>query len=149
MCVLMRAVRELADAGIATTVLVAPIIPFINDEFIERVLEASRDAGSVCASYTVIRLPYEPKELWKDWLATHFPDHAEHVMKRIRDMKGGRENISDFGQRMRGTGIYADLIRQRLRKTCARLGLSAANLPALRLTQFTPPREATPQQSRL
>ena len=103
----------------------------------------------MCASYTVIRLPHERKELWKYWLATHFPDRAEHMKKRIRDMKGGRENVSDVGQGMRGTGIYADLIRQRFRKTCARLGLSAGDLPELDLTQFVPPREATPQQSRL
>ena len=143
----LRAVRELSDAGIPTTVLVAPIIPFINDEFIERVLEASREAGAVCGSYTVVRLPYEVKDLFKDWLATHFPDRAEHVMNRIRDMKGGRENVSDFGERMRGTGIYADLIRQRFRKSCARLGLSAANLPALDLSQFAPQAEPSPQQS--
>ena len=143
----LRAVRELTDAGIATTVLVAPIIPFINDEFIERVLEASREAGALCGSYTVVRLPYEVKDLFKDWLTTHFPDRAEHVMSRIRDMKGGKENVSTFGERMRGTGIYADLIRQRFRKACARLGLSAANLPELDLTQFVPPRSASPQQS--
>ncbi len=143
----LRAVRELADAGIPTTVLVAPIIPFINDEFIERVLEASREAGAVCASYTVVRLPYEVKDLFKDWLATHFPDRAEHVMNRIRDMKGGRENVSEFGQRMRGTGIFAELIRQRFRKACSRLNLSAANLPALDTTRFVPPRVDSPQQS--
>ncbi len=143
----LRAVRELTAAGIATTVLVAPIIPFINDEFIERVLNAAHEAGAVGASYTVVRLPYEVKDLFKDWLATHFPDRAEHVMNRIRDMKRGRENVSDFGERMRGTGIFAELIRQRFRKTCARLGLSAANLPELDLTHFAPPREATPQQS--
>ena len=95
----------------------------------------------------MIRLPYEVKDLFKDWLATHFPDRAEHVMNRIRDMKGGRENVSEFGERMRGTGIFAELIRQRVRKTCARLGLSAANLPSLDTTQFRPPVEATPQQS--
>jgi DNA repair photolyase len=143
----LRAVRELSVAGVPTTVLVAPIIPFINDEFIERVLEASKDAGAVCASYTVVRLPYEVKDLFKDWLNTHFPDRAEHVMNRIRDMKGGRENVSTFGERMRGTGIFAELIRQRFRKACARLGLAAANLPALDLTQFTPPHKASAQQS--
>ena len=143
----LRAVRELSDAGIPTSVLVAPIIPFINDEFIERVLEASAEAGALCGSYTVIRLPYELKDLFKDWLATHFPDRAEHVMNRIRDMKGGRENVSEFGERMRGTGIFADLIRQRFRKACARLGLSSANLPALDVTQFTPPRADSPQAS--
>ena len=141
----LRAVRELTDAGIPTSVLVAPIIPFINDEFIERVLEAAAEAGALCGSYTVIRLPYELKDLFKDWLATHFPDRAEHVMNRIRDMKGGKENVSEFGERMRGTGIFADLIRQRFRKACARLNLSATNLPALDTLQFKPPRTDTAQ----
>ena len=134
-------------SGIPTSVLVAPIIPFINDEFIERVLEVSAEAGALCGSYTVIRLPYELKDLFKDWLATHFPDRADHVMNRIRDMKGGKENVSEFGERMRGTGIFADLIRQRFRKTCARLGLSSANLPVLDIMQFTPPRENSAQAS--
>ena len=110
-------------------------------------LEAAAEAGAVCGSYTVIRLPYELKDLFKDWLATHFPDRAEHVMNRIRDMKGGKENVSEFGERMRGTGIFADLIRQRFRKACTRLGLSSANLPVLDITQFTPPRENSAQAS--
>ena len=139
--------RDLSDAGIPTSVLVAPIIPFINDEFIERVLEASAEAGAVCGSYTVIRLPYEVKDLFKDWLTTHFPDRAEHVMNRIRDIKGGKENVSEFGERMRGTGIFADLIRQRFRKTCSRLGLLSTNLPILDITQFTPPRTNPTQAS--
>jgi DNA repair photolyase len=132
----LRAVRELSRAGVPTCVLVAPIIPFINDEYIERVLEASKEAGAANASYTIIRLPYELKQLFKDWLAQHFADRAEHVMNRIRDMKRGRENNSEFGERMRGTGIYADLIRQRFRKTCARLGLNATNLLALDTSEF-------------
>ena len=143
----LRAVRELTDAGIATTVLVAPIIPFINDEFLERVLEASKDAGALAASYTVIRLPYELKALWKDWLNTHFPDRAEHVMNRIRDLRGGKENVSEFGARMKGQGIYGELIRQRFKKSCARLGLTLENLPMLYTTQFAPPRVETAQQS--
>lgn len=143
----MRAVKELSAAGIPTCVLVAPIIPFINDEFLERVLEAAAANGAVAASYTIIRLPYELKILFKDWLQTHFPDRAEHVMNRIRDLRGGQENVSEFGQRMRGTGIYADLIRQRFRKNCARLGLKASNIPALDLTQFTPMPPETDQIS--
>ena len=143
----LRAVRELSDAGIASTVLVAPIIPFINDEFLERVLEASKDAGALAASYTIIRLPYELKELWKDWLNTHFPDRAEHVMNRIRDLRGGKENVSEFGARMKGQGIYGELIRQRFKKSCARLGLTLENLPMLDTTQFVPPRIDTAQQS--
>jgi DNA repair photolyase len=143
----LRAVRELADAGIPTSVLVAPIIPFINDEYLERVLEAARDHGAVAASYTIIRLPHELKLLFKDWLSIHFPDRAEHVMNRIRDMKHGKENVSEFGERMRGSGIYADLIRQRFRKTAARLGLGKIKIAELDSTLFTPPRQDTPQQS--
>jgi DNA repair photolyase len=135
----LRAVRELSSAGVPTCVLVAPIIPFINDEFIERVLEASKEHGAVAASYTIIRLPYEVKDLFKDWLRQHFPDRAEHVMNRIRDMKHGRENVSDFGERMRGHGVYADLIRQRFRKNCARLNLKASNLVALDASEFRAP----------
>jgi DNA repair photolyase len=135
----LRAVRELTGAGIPVSVLVAPIIPFINDEFIERVLESARDHGALAASYTIIRLPYELKELFKDWLATHFPDRATHVMNRIRDMKDGKENISEFGIRMRGTGIYADLIRQRFRKSSARFGLDTAHWVPLDTTAFRAP----------
>ena len=137
----LRAVRELATAGIPTAVLVAPIIPFINDEYVERVLEAAHDAGAFAASYTIIRLPYELKDLWKDWLATHFPDRAERVMQRIRDLRGGKENVSEFGERMRGQGIWGDLIRQRFRKACTRLGLGHASqsIPALDCSQFVPP----------
>ncbi len=132
----LRAVRELTHAGVSVCVLVAPIIPFVNDEYIERVLEAAKEHGAVAASYTIVRLPYEVKDLFKDWLAQHFPDRAEHVMNRIRDMKRGRENVSEFGERMRGTGIYAELIRQRFRKTCTRLDLLANQLASLDQTAF-------------
>ncbi len=135
----LRALDELARAGVPTCVLVAPIIPFINDEFIERVLEGARGAGTLAASYTIIRLPYEIKDLFKDWLAQHFPDRAERVMARIRDMKHGRENVSAFGERMRGSGIYADLIRQRFRSACARLGMRTGSLVDLDVSQFVAP----------
>ncbi len=135
----LHVIRVLADAGVPTCVLVAPIIPFINDEFIERVLDASKQHGAVAASYTIVRLPYEVKTLFKDWLLQHFPARADHVMSRIRDMKRGRENTSEFGERMRGTGIYAELIRQRFRKCCTRLGLKASNLVALEQTEFRAP----------
>ncbi|TAG81484.1 MAG: PA0069 family radical SAM protein [Betaproteobacteria bacterium] len=155
----LRALGELARAGVPTCVLVAPIIPFINDEYIERVLEGARDAGTPAASYTIIRLPYEIKDLFKDWLAQHFPDRAERVMARIRDMKHGRENVSAFGERMRGSGIYADLIRQRFRSTCARLGMRTGSLVDLDVSKFVAPvkrsttaneaGDATPRQANL
>ena len=143
----LRAVRELASAGIPTAVLVAPIIPFINDQYVEAVLDASHDAGAFAASYTIIRLPYELKVLWKDWLTTHFPDRAERVMERIRDLRGGRENVSEFGARMKGQGIWGDLIRQRFRKACTRLGLAHASqsIPTLDTSLFNPPSSDTRQ----
>jgi len=143
----LRAVRELASAGIPTAVLVAPIIPFINDQYVEAVLDASHDAGAFAASYTIIRLPYELKALWKDWLTTHFPDRAERVMERIRDLRGGRENVSEFGARMKGQGIWGDLIRQRFRKACTRLGLAHASqsIPTLDTSMFNPPSSDTRQ----
>lgn len=146
----LRAVRELSQAGIPTGVLVAPIIPFINDEFIERALEAAKAHGALAASYTIIRLPYELKDLWKDWLATHFPDRAARVMERIRDLRGGKENVSAFGERMRGQGVFGELIRQRFRKCCTRLDLGVHNLPNLDSSKFTPPREVgVPEQTTL
>jgi DNA repair photolyase len=145
----LRAVHELSRAGVSVCVLVAPIIPFINDMYIERVLEASKHAGAVAASYTIVRLPYEVKPLFKDWLARHFPDRAAHVMNRIRDMKRGRDNVSEFGERMRGTGIFADIIRQRFRKRCVRLNLRADNLVALDTSAFHPPVSSNTQQPQM
>ncbi|MBS0313743.1 MAG: PA0069 family radical SAM protein [Proteobacteria bacterium] len=146
----LRAIRELSAAGIPTAVLVAPVIPFINDEYLERVLEASREAGAIAASYTILRLPHEVNALWKEWLGHHFPDRAERVMARIRDLRGGRDNVSEFGVRMKGQGIWAELIRQRFRTTCMRIGLghSAQSLPPLDTSLFQPP-PADPMQARL
>lgn len=119
----LRAIRTLTEAGIPVSVSVAPIIPFITDPEIERILEAANDAGAVGAHYTVLRMPWEVNALFQQWLHTHFPDRAQRVMNRIRDLRGGKEYDSDFGKRMTGEGIWADLIRQRFTKTVKRLGL--------------------------
>lgn len=119
----LRAIRTLTEAGIPVSVSVAPIIPFITDPEIERILEAAKDAGAVGAHYTVLRLPWEVNELFQQWLHAHFPDRAQRVMNRIRDLRGGKEYDSDFGKRMAGEGIWADLIRQRFTKTVKRLGM--------------------------
>jgi DNA repair photolyase len=119
----LRAIRTLTEAGIPVSVSVAPIIPFITDPEIERILEAAKDAGAVGAHYTVLRMPWEISPLFQQWLHAHFPDRAQRVMNRIKDLRGGKEYDSEFGKRMTGEGIWADLIRQRFTKTVKRLGL--------------------------
>ncbi|KQV45134.1 PA0069 family radical SAM protein [Massilia sp. Root335] len=119
----LRAIRTLTEAGIPVSVSVAPIIPFITDPEIERILEAAKDAGAVGAHYTVLRMPWEISPLFQQWLHAHFPDRAQRVMNRIRDLRGGKEYDSEFGKRMTGEGIWADLIRQRFSKTVKRLGM--------------------------
>lgn len=119
----LRAIRTLTEAGIPVSVSVAPIIPFVTDSEIERILEAARDAGAVGAHYTVLRMPWEISPLFQQWLHAHFPDRAQRVMNRIKDLRGGKEYDSEFGKRMTGEGIWADLIRQRFSKTVKRLGM--------------------------
>lgn len=119
----LRTLRALADAGIPVGVSVAPQIPFINED-LEQVLEAAAQAGARHAFYTVLRLPWELNTLFQDWLQQHYPQRAARVMARIRDMRGGRDYDADFATRMHGSGVWANLIRQRFEKTCVRLGLS-------------------------
>ncbi len=119
----LRAIRTLTEAGIPVSVSVAPIIPFVTEPEIERILEAAKDAGAVGAHYTVLRMPWEVNPLFQQWLHAHFPDRAQRVMNRIRDMRGGKDYDSDFSKRMTGEGIWADLIRQRFTKAVKRLGM--------------------------
>ncbi len=133
--------RTLAEAGIPVGVSVAPVIPFITDDHLEQILEAAREAGAMFASYIVLRLPHELDPVFQDWLAAHFPDRAQRVMNRIRDLHGGKDYNADFGTRMRGTGIWADLLRQRFYKAADKLGFSYHRYDKLRLdtSQFKPP----------
>src|SRR5436190_5270020 len=109
----LQAVRALSQASVPVGVLVAPIIPVITDGEMESILEVARLHGARAASYTLLRLPHEIKDLFKEWLSVHAPLAADHVMSRIRDTRGGRENDPRFGSRMRGEGVYADVIRRR------------------------------------
>ncbi len=120
----LRTIRTLTDAGIPVRVSVAPIIPFVTEPDLEKVLEAARDAGAVSAHYVVLRLPWEVNPLFKQWLEAHFPDRAQRVMNRVREMRGGKEYDSDFAKRMHGEGVWADLIRQRFVKAVDRLGMN-------------------------
>ncbi|WP_368086249.1 PA0069 family radical SAM protein [Nitrosospira multiformis] len=121
----LRTIRTLADAGIPVGVSVAPVIPFVTEPDLERVLTAAAEAGAINAGYVMLRLPWEISPLFRQWLEAHFPDRAARVMSRIRDIRGGKDYDSSFGRRMRGEGIWADLIRQRFDKTVKRLGLNA------------------------
>ena len=122
----LRVIRELTASGIPVTVLVAPVIPAITDHELESILEAAREAGAVGAGYVLLRLPYELKDLFREWLANHYPDRAQHVMSLIRQSRGGRDNDPNFGSRMKGTGPYAELLRRRFELASRRLGFRAA-----------------------
>ncbi len=140
----LRTVSMLAAAGIPVTVNVAPIIPFINEPEIERVLEAVAAAGARQAHYTLLRLPWEVAPLFIQWLEAHFPDRVDRVMNRLREMRGGKNYDSQFGKRMTGEGTWAALIRQRFEKAAAKLRLDQ-EIPPLRNDLFRAPRLATPQ----
>ena len=120
----LRTIRALRDAGVPVGVSIAPMIPFVTEPDLERVIEACADAGATHASYIILRLPWEVAPLFKNWLSAHFPDRAERVMNRVRDMRGGKDYDSDFSKRMKGEGIWADLLRQRFRQAVKRLGLN-------------------------
>ena len=134
----LRTLRTLAVAGVPTGVSVAPQIPFINNDM-EQVLQAARDAGAERAFYTVLRLPWEVAPLFQEWLAAHFPDRAARVMARVREMRGGRDYQAQFGRRMQGEGVWADLLAQRFAAACTRLGLNGERRGVLDCSQFRPP----------
>lgn len=119
----IEAIRTLAAAGVPVGVMVAPIIPVLNDREMESILAAAHAAGATSAAYVLLRLPFEIKDLFAQWLETHVPLKAKHVLSLVRDVRGGRLNDPNFGTRMRGDGPYAELIAERFRLACTRLGL--------------------------
>jgi DNA repair photolyase len=120
----LRVLRALRAAGVPAGVLVAPVIPAITDHEMESIVAAAAEAGASWAAYVLLRLPYEIKDLFRTWLAEHFPDRAAHVMALVRDMRGGRDNDPAFGSRMRGTGPLAELLRARFQRVCRQHGLN-------------------------
>ena len=135
----LRTVAALSAAGIPTTVMVAPVIPALNDHELEAILAASAEHGARWAAYVLLRLPYELKDLFREWLAAHYPQRAAHVMAVIREMRGGRDNDPRFGTRMRGTGPHAELLRNRFRLACQRLSLNTSERRPLNTALFQPP----------
>jgi len=141
----LQAVQALAQAGVPVGVLVAPIIPALNDRDMEAVLERAAQAGANMAGYTVLRLPWELKILFREWLAIHVPQRAEHVMSLVRQMNGGQDYDSDFRTRMRGQGPFADLLRRRFEVACRKHGFARARTLQLDCSCFVPPRKTSPQ----
>jgi len=134
----LRMIAVLARAGVPVRVMVSPIVPGLTDHEIEGILSAAADAGAVAASMIPLRLPREVADLWRDWLAEHYPGLMGRVMSRLRDMHGGRDYDPAFGTRMTGQGLWADLPRQRFDRQVRALGLDAA-LPPLRTDLFVVP----------
>lgn len=120
----LATIRALASAGIPVTVMVAPIIPGLTDMEMEKILAAAYEAGARSAHYTVVRLAYDLKELFQEWLATHRPERKEHVLSLLRQMRGGKLYDASFGQRRTGTGPLADLIADRFALACKRIGFN-------------------------
>jgi DNA repair photolyase len=120
----LEALRQLSDAGIPTAAMIAPVIPAINDADIERILDAVALAGVKSAGYVMLRLPLEVRDLFKEWLLANYPDRFRHVMKLVREMRGGKDYDSTWGKRQTGEGPYAWLIGRRFESACERLGLN-------------------------
>ena len=136
--------RQLVKAGVPATVMVAPVIPALNDDEIERILEAVAAAGVRNAGYVLLRLPLEVRDLFREWLMTNFPDRYRHVFKLIRDMRGGKDYDSTFGQRQTGTGPIAWMIGRRFEVACEKLGFNAAK-HKITTEHFRPPRPGAKQ----
>ena len=134
-------------------VLVAPVIPFLTDDQIEAVLEAAFKAGATQAGYVVLRLPYEVKTLFRDWLERHYPLKAKHVMSRVHELRGGRDNDPEFGSRMRGQGEFAELLAKRFAIAKRRIGYDARGRmlrnALLDTTAFRVPPEVTTATTQL
>jgi DNA repair photolyase len=137
----LKAVRALSDAGVPVGVLASPMIPAVNDHELEQILGAAAAAGALSAGFIILRLPNELKDLFENWLRTHLPLRADHVLSRIRAMREGRLNDSQFGTRFKGVGVEAELLQKRFEVLCRRLQLDGSRLHRLDCSAFrVPPR---------
>jgi DNA repair photolyase len=140
----LETLRRLAAAGVPTSVMVAPVVPAINDDEIERILDAAKMAGVQGAGYVLLRLPLELRDLFREWLQSNFPDRERHVFKLIRDMRGGKDYDSTWGRRMKGSGPYAWMIGRRFENACEKLGLNKEKT-TLTTEHFQPLRKGAEQ----
>jgi DNA repair photolyase len=134
----LETLQKLAEAGIPTGVMTAPVIPALNDSEMENILEIASQSGAHHAGYVLLRLPHELSTLFEDWLRLHYPLKAEHVLSLIRQSRGGKDYDAAFHTRMKGRGIFAELIAKRFRLACQRLGLNVAQ-EELDILKFRPP----------
>lgn len=134
----LEAIRALSEAGIPAAVMMAPIIPGLNDHEIERVLDSGKAAGALEASYVLLRLPLEVSPLFREWLLRNYPDRYRHVMSLVRSMRDGKDYDAEFGKRMKGAGPYAWQIARRFEMASKRLGLTRTRR-SLASDQFIPP----------
>ena len=134
----LQAIAQLSAAGIPTTVLVAPIVPGLNDHEIEQILCAAKQAGATSAAYVLLRLPLELKQLFREWLASEFPNRMNRVINILQDMHGGRDYCAEFHVRQRGRGPFANLIAMRFRQAIERYGLNEREI-CLRTDLFQKP----------
>lgn len=141
----LKAIRELRQAGVPVGAMLAPVIPWVNDHEVEAVLQAVRGAGADSAGYVLLRLPHEVSPLFRDWLHTHVPDRAAHVMSTIQQLRGGKDYEATFGKRMRGEGVVAELLERRFTLALKRCGFPAGRGQALDCSRFRPPRMPSPQ----
>ena len=135
----LRVLRGLRDAGVTTGAMVAPVIPFINDHEIEDLVAAAAEAGARHVAYILLRLPLEVADLFEAWLEAHYPLKADRVMNAIRASRGGKAYDATWGKRMRGEGVFADLIARRFTCALRRHDLEQAKFPSLRTDIFQPP----------
>ena len=142
----LRTIEALSSAGIPTAVMAAPIIPALNDSELEAILTRAADAGARQAAYILLRLPFEVAPLFRQWLTEHYPERAKHVMSIVQQSRNGRDNQSDFGERQTGNGIFAQLLRQRFRVHCHKLGLNQRK-QQLDCSRFARPPQSGDQQS--
>jgi len=142
----LQTIERLAQAGVPVGVSVSPVIPFLNEPELERILEAAAACGARRAFSIVLRLPWELSPLFRQWLEQHYPERAARIMARVQDMRGGRDNDARFGTRMTGQGVWAQLLRQRFHKACDRLGLNLERVE-LDLSAFRPPAAQAGQAS--
>jgi len=134
----LQTLANLNSAGIPCGVMFAPVIPVLNDTEMENVLTLAAEAGANNAGYVLLRLPHEVKILFREWLETHYPLKADHVMNIVRDIRGGRDNDPDYGSRMRGKGVYAGIIQKRFNHACKQLQLNVKRV-ILDTGNFIPP----------
>jgi DNA repair photolyase len=142
----LETLRRLSQAGVPTSVMVAPVIPALNDMEIERILDAAHAAGVREAGYVLLRLPLEVRDLFREWLTANYPDRERHVFKLIRDMRGGKDYDATWGKRMKGSGPYAWMIGRRFELACEKLGLNAAKV-SLSTEHFRHPKPGSEQLS--